>query len=229
MHGRPWRQQRHSLYDALDRIAEEVFRDAPSEEYRGRRAFVALTDGVDSTSNTEFETARRKLVRAGVASYFIQVNTEEFVENGILKDCGEGLALSPKQLQRYRRMFHPRADASDFSDFCQMGSFERMTISRDLYNLARREMNELAKASGGKNFLANTLQDARAALRVSQQRSGPNTVWAITRQTRRATASFRASGRGSGRAGQAAGPRREGSTPRRGEIRARRPGTPGRN
>lgn len=151
------------FYDALDRIAEEVFRDAPSEEYRGRRAFVALTDGVDSTSNTEFETARRKLVRAGVASYFIQVNTEEFVENGILKDCGEGLALSPKQLQRYRRIFHPRANSEDYSDFCRMGSFERMTISRDLYNLARREMNELAKASGGKNFLASTLQDARAA------------------------------------------------------------------
>jgi Ca-activated chloride channel family protein len=39
-----------------------------------------------------------------------------------------------------------------------------MSISRDLYNLARREMNDLAKASGGKNFLAATLQDARAAL-----------------------------------------------------------------
>ena len=38
-----------------------------------------------------------------------------------------------------------------------------MQISRDLYNLARREMNELAKASGGKNFLAASLQDARAA------------------------------------------------------------------
>ena len=38
-----------------------------------------------------------------------------------------------------------------------------MQISRDLYNLARREMTELAKASGGSNFLAATLQDARAA------------------------------------------------------------------
>jgi Ca-activated chloride channel family protein len=38
-----------------------------------------------------------------------------------------------------------------------------MKISRDLYNLARREMNDLAKATGGNNFLAATLQDARAA------------------------------------------------------------------
>ena len=44
-----------------------------------------------------------------------------------------------------------------------MGPFERMDISRQLYNLARKEMNELARASGGKNFSAATLQDARAA------------------------------------------------------------------
>ena len=44
-----------------------------------------------------------------------------------------------------------------------MGPFERMTISRDLYNVARQEMNELAKDSGGRNFIANSLQDARAA------------------------------------------------------------------
>ncbi|MBA2527643.1 MAG: hypothetical protein H0V18_17955, partial [Pyrinomonadaceae bacterium] len=56
-----------------------------------------------------------------------------------------------------------RASSEDFSDFCQMGSFERMQISRDLYNLARREMNDLAKASGGKNFVAASLQDARSA------------------------------------------------------------------
>ena len=48
-------------------------------------------------------------------------------------------------------------------DFCSMGPFERMQISRDLYNLARKEMNELAKDSGGRNFVANSLQDARAA------------------------------------------------------------------
>ena len=54
---------------------------------RGRRAMVALTDGVDSTSESDFQTARAKLTRAGVASYFIQVNTEDFVEDRLLKDC----------------------------------------------------------------------------------------------------------------------------------------------
>ena len=153
------------FYDALERVADDVFHEAPREEVRGRQAVVALTDGVDSTSESDFQTARSKLSRAGVASYFIQVNTEDFVEDRLLKDCQDDgrLTLSAKQLQRYQQIFFPRARPEDYVDFCQMGQFERMQISRDLYNLARREMDELAKASGGKNFLAASLQDARAA------------------------------------------------------------------
>jgi Ca-activated chloride channel family protein len=153
------------FYDALNRVADEVFHDPPRADLRGRRAVVALTDGVDSTSESDLQTARAKLSRAGVASYFIQVNTEDFVEDRLLKDCQDDgrLTLSAKQLQRYRQVFFPRARPEDYVDFCQMGQFERMQISRDLYNLARREMDEMAKASGGRNFLAASLQDARAA------------------------------------------------------------------
>jgi Ca-activated chloride channel homolog len=152
-------------YDALDRVARQIFRDPPREEVRGRRALVALTDGVDSTSDADFAAARGKLTNLGIACYFIQVNTEDFVEDRLLKDCQDDgrLSLSAKQLKRYRAIFVPRAGSDDFSDFCQMGQFERMQISRDLYNLARREMNDLAKASGGKNFSAASLQDARSA------------------------------------------------------------------
>ncbi len=153
------------FYDALDRIVGEVFRESPGEEVRGRRAVVALTDGVDSASKTDFSVARAKLLSAGLACYFIQVNTEDFVEDRLLKDCADDgrLSLSAKQLERYRRIFVPRAKSEDFSNFCQMGAFERMHISRELYNLARREMNDLSQASGGRNFVAATLQDARAA------------------------------------------------------------------
>ena len=153
------------FYDALDLIVKEVFRESPEEEVRGRRAVVALTDGVDSASQADFAMARARLLAAGIACYFIQVNTEDFVEDRLLKDCQDDgrLSLSAKQLERYRRIFVPRAKAEDFSNFCQMGPFERMQISRDLYNLARREMNDLSQASGGRNFVAATLQDARAA------------------------------------------------------------------
>jgi len=152
-------------YDALERVADSVFRNPPSDEVRGRRAVVALTDGVDSASNSDFATARMKLSRAGIACYFIQVNTEDFVEDRLMKDCQDDgqLTLSQRQIERYRKIFFPTAKAENFNSFCQMGPFERMSISRGLYNLARREMNDLAKVSGGRSFVAATLADAQSA------------------------------------------------------------------
>lgn len=152
-------------YDALERVADSIFRDPARDEVRGRRAIVALTDGVDSASNSDFTTAKMKLSRAGIACYFIQVNTEDFVEDRLMKDCRDDgqLTLSQRQIERYRRIFFPAAKAENFNNFCQMGPFERMSISRELYNLARREMNDLAKVSGGRSFVAATLADARAA------------------------------------------------------------------
>jgi Ca-activated chloride channel family protein len=152
-------------YDALERVADDIFRDPPKEDVRGRRAVVALTDGVDSSSNSDFVTAKMKLSRAGIACYFIQVNTEDFVEDRLMKDCQDDgqLSLSKKQIERYRQLFYPKAKEESFDSFCKMGPFERMSISRGLYNLARREMNDLARGSGGRSFEAATLADARAA------------------------------------------------------------------
>jgi Ca-activated chloride channel family protein len=155
------------FYDSLERVAKEVFRDAPRDELRGRRALVALTDGVDSTSESDFETAREMLKRAGLVSYFVEVNTEEYVEDRLMEDCQDdgALRLSRAQLERYRRVIAPGADAADFSDFCRMGQFERMHASRTLYQIARREMSQLARESGGKTFVAADLRDAQRAFR----------------------------------------------------------------
>jgi len=151
-------------YDALERVADEIFREPATDQVK-RRAVVALTDGVDSASNSDFASAKMKLSRAGIACYFIQVNTEDFVEDRLMKDCQDDgrLTLSQRQLQRYRQIFAPHARPEDFQSFCQMGQFEKMSISRDLYNLARKEMNELARVSGGRSFVASDLSDARAA------------------------------------------------------------------
>ncbi len=59
------------FYDGLARVADQVFRDPAREEVSGRRAVVALTDGVDSSSDLGYDEARAKLARAGLASYFI--------------------------------------------------------------------------------------------------------------------------------------------------------------
>jgi VWFA-related protein len=153
------------FYDALEQIAEAIFHEPPRDEVRGRRAVVALTDGVDSASLAEFAESRARLLRSGVACYFVQVNTEDFVEDRLLQDCQSygTLHLSKTQLRRYRRIFVPRGDDADYSDFCQLGPFERMQISRQLYNLARSEMADLARSTGGTTFTAASLQDARAA------------------------------------------------------------------
>lgn len=153
------------FYDALINVAEKVFREPPGAAARGRRAVVALTDGVDSTSDADFAEARAKLSRAGVAAYFIEVNTEDFVEERLMRDCSgdQTLRLSRAQMQRYRKIFAPRADSADYQNFCRLGQFERMQMSRDLYTLARREMDEIARISGGKTYVAGDLRDARQA------------------------------------------------------------------
>ena len=153
------------FYDSLAEISKQIFREPPRQEVRGRRAVVALTDGVDSSSSIGFEEARATLARSGIASYFIQLSTEDYVEDRLLKDCEDDgrLTLSSKQLERFRRLFVPSAQKEDYEDFCRLGQFERMDISRRLYNLARSEMNELARGTGGRNFSAATLRDARAA------------------------------------------------------------------
>lgn len=153
------------FYDALEQVAENVFKEPPRKEISGRRALVALTDGVDSTSETDYATVRAALARKGIACYFVQINTEEFVEERLMRDCEDDgtLQLSRAQLKRYRKIFAPYAEADDYMEFCRMGPFQRMQISRDLYNLARREMNDLARVSGGSVAVADDLNDARRA------------------------------------------------------------------
>jgi Ca-activated chloride channel family protein len=155
------------FYDGLEKVAKEIFRDEPTKETRGRRALVALTDGVDSTSDSEFEEARAALKRAGLISYFVEVNTEDYVEERLMEDCQDdgALRLSSTQLERYRRIIAPNADSADFSDFCRMGQFERMHASTILYQVARKEMNQLARESGGKTFPAADLRDAQRAFK----------------------------------------------------------------
>jgi Ca-activated chloride channel homolog len=156
------------FYDAVRTVVEEIFREPPSEQLKGRRALVALTDGVDSSSDSDFQEIRPSLMGSGIACYFVQINTEDFVEDRLMRDCADNgtLRLSRRQLLRFQKIYAPRHDPSDYMNFCQLGMFERMHISRTLYQMARKEMDELAKLSGGKTFPA---QDLRAARRAFSQ------------------------------------------------------------
>ena len=152
-------------YDALECVAKEIFREPPILEMRGRRALVALTDGVDSASLSNFAPVRAHFLQAGVLTYFVQIDTEGYVGKGLLRECQDdgALRLSSTQLERYRRTFDPRADRAYYADFCLMNPFKRLEISRSLYQLARREMAQLARDTGGRIFEATDLHAARTA------------------------------------------------------------------
>ena len=113
-------------YDGLVKIVEEVFATAPKEEFRGRRALVALTDGVDSTSLSGFDEAREGLEQAGITSYFIQIDTRPFFEEGLLGPCEGATRFSHAQIRRYYRSFNPRSNVEQTTNFCQLGDFERL-------------------------------------------------------------------------------------------------------
>lgn len=150
-------------YDSLVQVAERVFREEPSEKFRGRRALVALTDGVDSTSISEFEEARELLEKSGAAAYFIKIDTRDFFEENLLGDCSVSKRFSQSQMRRYFKFVSAKAEKA--SNFCELGDFERLAISKKLYELADAEMERLAKASGGRVFAIGDLSEARAAFK----------------------------------------------------------------
>jgi VWFA-related protein len=153
------------FYDSLNRIADQVFQNSPQPEVIGRRAVVALTDGVDSSSDSDYAQAQAKLLRAGLAGYLIEVETERYVGARLVKDCeaDDRLSLSVKQLQRFRRIFDPEARPELYEDFCRLSQNRRLDISQKLYELARREMDDMARFSGGHSFVVDNLSGAHAA------------------------------------------------------------------
>jgi Ca-activated chloride channel family protein len=152
-------------YDSLMQVAEQVFRRPPTDEFRGRRAMVALTDGVDSTSGAAFPEAKQELERLGIISFFIKVDTREFFEETLLGDCQSAIRFSSAQIQRYYRSIAAKPGMEKAVNFCQLGDFERLAISKKLYDMADAEMKELAEVSGGKVFPVSDLTDARNAFK----------------------------------------------------------------
>lgn len=152
-------------YDGLLEIADVVFAGPAADEFRGRRAVVALTDGVDSSSAAGFGEARDKLAAKGITSYFINVDTRSFFEENLLGDCQSAIRFSRAQIDRYYASFSRNSKVEKTSDFCRLGDFERLAISKALYELADTEMNELARVSGGRVFPVGDLAQARVAFK----------------------------------------------------------------
>jgi Ca-activated chloride channel family protein len=153
-------------YDSLLQVAEKVFDKPAKDEFRGRRALVALTDGVDSVSVAEFGEVKEELEKAGITCYFIQVNTREFFEENLLGDCRVAIRFSTAQIRRYYRVYYPKTNVEKTFNFCGLGDFERLAISKGLYELADKQMQDLARSSGGRVFPVADLSEARTAFKA---------------------------------------------------------------
>jgi Ca-activated chloride channel homolog len=159
-------------YDSLLQVAGKVFDKPAKDDFRGRRALVALTDGVDSVSSAEFDEVKEELEKAGITCYFIQVSTREFFEDNLLGDCQNAIRFSTAQIRRYYRVYYPRTNVEKTFNFCGLGDFERLAISKGLYELADKQMNALARSSGGRVFPVADLTEARNAFKLVAEEIG---------------------------------------------------------
>lgn len=153
------------FYDSLLWVADEIFSERSPSEFRGRRAVVILTDGVDSVSSSTFSEARSVLEASGASIYFIKVDTREFFEKDLLGDCGSSSRFSVSQIRRFYERFYPGAAIEKVYDFCKLGDFERLAVSKGLYAIADAEMKSLAGRSGGSVMPVTRLAEAKDAFR----------------------------------------------------------------
>lgn len=150
------------FYDSLIFSAQNVFPDAKEQTVK-RRALVALTDGVDSTSKTDFLAARTVIFNKAITSFVIRVNSRPFFEDNLLGDCSTAIRFSQAQIKRYYDSITSSSRLERVFDICKMGDFERLDISKRLYEIADAEIEHLTKVSGGKVFATETLADSKPA------------------------------------------------------------------
>lgn len=145
-----------SFYDALYLALE----DGPLKQVEGRKAIVCMSDGVDSTSMKSYKQVAPLVERSEVSLYFLELNTEEATLAGLLKDRSdpEHLNFSPTQLARYFDEFDK--DSPDrFRPRETLSPLVKREINTGLYDMARREMNEMATRSGGHEYAVKALAD----------------------------------------------------------------------
>lgn len=144
-----------SFYDAMQLTMEEVLGKA-----EGRKAIVALTDGVDSYGFRIYEQILPLMEKNRVSAYFLELDTESFTADGMMRDCAEMVhfEFSAKQLKKYAREFVGKNSDSFLEPHCRLSKMERMQINRRLYEVARRELREMADKTGGRVYPVKELQ-----------------------------------------------------------------------
>lgn len=148
-----------SFYDALQLTIDEVLK-----KVEGRKAVIALTDGVDSYGYQTYEQILPLLEKGGASLYFLELDTESFTEAGMVRDCANEshFEFSHKQLVKYLKEYGRARLDSYFEGHCAISRTERAQINHRLYESARRELREMAGKSGGRVYPVKQLQQLEA-------------------------------------------------------------------
>jgi len=148
-----------AFYDALHLTVEAVL-----GKVQGRKAIVVLTDGVDSYGSYTFERLRPELEKASTAAYFLELNTENFTEAGLLRSCSDRshFRFSSKQLRKYYQDLETTR-AEQPTDHCLLSIDERRKINQRLYAMAHTEMGQLADRTGGRVVPVSDIQQLEPA------------------------------------------------------------------
>src|SRR5262245_53960050 len=149
-----------SFYDSLKLAIDEVFKGV-----EGRKAVVALTDGVDSFGYTTFGQILAEIESSNVLTYFLELDTEEFTQAGMARDCSDEshFQFSPKQFKKYLTEYGKGVVMSENQPHCLLSRLERMQVNRRLYESARRELREMADKTGGRVYPVKDLRQLEPA------------------------------------------------------------------
>jgi VWFA-related protein len=145
-----------SFYDALHLTIRDVL-----GKVEGRKAVVALTDGVDSYGFYTFARLQPELEKGRTACYFLELNTEEYMRAGILRDCDDDrhFKFSRKQMRKYYELSGESLELLPEVDHCRLAASERTLINQRLYEAARRELREIARQTGGRVYPVKGLME----------------------------------------------------------------------
>jgi VWFA-related protein len=146
-----------SFYDALYLAVEE----SPLKAAEGRKAIVCVSDGVDSTSKSEYREVAKLLEKSQASVYFLELNTEATTLAGLLIDDRSNpnhIDFSQAQVNRFYDEYEPES-AEKFKPRRMLSQETRRKINAGLYKIARREMKELATRTGGREYPVRSLGD----------------------------------------------------------------------
>jgi VWFA-related protein len=148
-----------SFYDAL----AQAVSDSSFSKIEGRKAIVCMSDGVDSTSLKNYKQIAPLVEKSEASVYFLVPNTQDALLEGLIKTRNDPgyVNFSQSQVDRFYQEYYP--DSADRSvPTHKIPPLIRREMVNGLYDIADRDMKQLAERTGGKAYPVNALTDLSA-------------------------------------------------------------------